>query len=178
VVLLGPSSSCPYSPDCVEGEFSEVCSEKVATWQSHRCPPGRCADPKARRTLGPRSGRFLLSFGAPPSSLMAAPFLFPIAHRARPSLPWASRLPLQMCSGRPGAGHDSKGAKPPLCEISLICGMRPCPARYYNRPQSQAGPFLIPPPPGATRLFSCPYSPKCLEGVFREVRRHGFLRSS
>src|ERR671911_1079761 len=26
-------------------------------------------------------------------------------------------------------------------------------------------------------LFSCPYSPECVEGEFCEVRRHGVLRS-
>jgi hypothetical protein len=32
------------------------------------------------------------------------------------------------CSGRPAAGHDSKDARPPLCEKSLICSMCSAPA--------------------------------------------------
>src|SRR5215212_11678696 len=61
-------------------------------------------------------------------------------------------------SGRPEAGHDSKDARPPLpplCETSLICGMRLFAARLQSTPESSRT-LLILPPPGAARLFSCP----------------------
>jgi Putative transposase of IS4/5 family (DUF4096) len=59
--------------------------ERVATWQTHKWPPGRCTSQGHDVQFSVRGRGASASFSALPSSLTAAPFLFP-SHPARPSL--------------------------------------------------------------------------------------------
>ena len=77
------------APDPRGQEFEEVHSREVATWQTHEWPSGRCANPRARRTLLSRRALlfpYYLQYRAKSLSL-AAPTI--TSHPARFSLdPW------------------------------------------------------------------------------------------
>ena len=149
----GPQAQNPlsiprYAAECVEGLFSEVRLEgflRSSAVRPRGIGPEFIFSPTAERVVHGRVGsvdrRHQKGRAASPSR----------------------------CSGRPGAGHDSKDARPLLCEKSLICSMRSAPAGITIGSRVKPGaPYF--PPPGAARLFSWPYPPDRLG--------RGFLRTS
>src|SRR5829696_7017659 len=86
------------------------------------------------------------------------------------------RLPSRY-GGRPGAGHDSKDARPPLpplCERSLICSMRLFAPRLQSAPGLIRA-LLISPLLERPGFSLAPTHPTDAEGVFHELRVDGVL---
>jgi hypothetical protein len=100
-----PSSLWVAPPSCCT-HLSARPSKEVATWQSQEWPPGRCAAPRARRTVAPRRTLLFTYFSQVPRPVH-------IAGRA-PSHPpgaafaWSSR---KMCrsADAPGSGVAYRG---------------------------------------------------------------------
>src|SRR5215218_8703091 len=62
----------PYSPECVEGLFSEVRQNSLLRVRLQNWAPGSCADPRARRTLASRRALLFTYFSQVPRPVLIA----------------------------------------------------------------------------------------------------------
>jgi hypothetical protein len=161
--LMKPSAFAKaYSSECVEVKFSELRVNGVLRSSAVR-PRGRGPE----RTFSPTSERMVDGRGGS------------VDRRQRGSAASPSR-----CSGRPGAGHDSKDARSPLCERSLfaVCahclpditiGSRVKPDAPY--PPSWSSPALL--LPLFTQLTQKGFSTRLYGVLGSTAERPGQLRS-